>query len=117
MLRGLERERPAWAGGMLQGMRGAMPRNPSLALVRRGLIDNESRQMELLGPHGAQAGRPAAFAAGTVHPVSVTEQLAALQQQLARQQLAQSGASTASDKVQQKGIRKKRGEMSAVMPL
>jgi hypothetical protein len=64
-------------------MRGALPRNQTLALVRRGLLDDYFRQPELLGPHGAEAGQPAAFAAGAVPPASVAQQLAALRQQLA----------------------------------
>jgi hypothetical protein len=91
MLSGLERQRPAWAR-VLQGMRGAMPRNQTLALVRRGLMDNDPRQPELLGPHVTHAGQPAAFATSAAPPASVAEQLAELQRQLASQQLAQSGA-------------------------
>jgi hypothetical protein len=55
MLSGLEQQRPAWAG-VLQGMRGSMPRSQTFSLVRRRLIGNESLQLELLGPHVAQAG-------------------------------------------------------------
>jgi hypothetical protein len=59
MLSGLERQRPAWAG-VLQGMRGALPRDQTLALVRRGLIDNQWLALEKGLCALRQAGAPSA---------------------------------------------------------